>query len=44
MGLRVYDFVFCDGFGEIFVFAVVGSMMFVGCCDESFTVCVEIIA
>ena len=32
MGLRVQDLVFCDGFGGIFAFAVVGSMIFVGCC------------
>ena len=36
--------VFCDSFEGIFVFAVVGSMIFVGCCDESFTVCVDIVA
>ena len=40
MGLRA--FVVCDGFGGSFVFAVGGSMIFEGCWDESFTVCVDI--
>ena len=44
MGLRVYNLVFCDGFGGIFAFAVVGSMIFIGFCDGSFTVCVDIVA
>ena len=44
MGLHVLDLVFCDGFGGIFVFAVVGSIIFVGCCDESFSVGVDIVA
>ena len=34
MGLHVYDLVFCDGFGGIFAFAVVGSMIFIGCCTQ----------
>ena len=44
MGLRVKNLVFCDGFGGIFAFAVVGSMMVVVCCDGSYTVCVDIVA
>ena len=44
MGLRVKDLVFCDGFGGIFAFAVVGSMIIEGCCDGSFTVCIDIVA